>query len=59
MIVQLLDLHHSLTGISVCILRETCNPYIQTQVNLTDLGEGHGFSCAYGAKGSRYRRGGY
>jgi hypothetical protein len=29
--VQLLDLHHILTGISAYILRETCNPYLHTQ----------------------------
>jgi len=29
--VQLFELHHILTGISACILRETCNPYLQTQ----------------------------
>jgi hypothetical protein len=31
LLVQLLDFHHVLTGISACILRETCNPYLQTQ----------------------------
>ena len=29
--VQLFDVYHILTRISACILRETCNPYLQTQ----------------------------